>query len=179
METFWVDLKTLLGLILPNQCCHVVMRKIVAGFWVILYHWPRLHLQCPYYIVLLYCMISNQKQPSCKKRGQPPKKPGWKKMWIQRWQPRKDGGLMAKILITTIQVNLCSLLQVSLGFSTKFTWIVVIKSFAINLPSQPFLGRHLWFHIFFSPWLFWRPHPFQGCAHNGRQWSGPTTTQIK
>ena len=31
----------------------------------------------------------------------------------------------------------------------KFTWIVVIKIFTINLPSQPFLGRHLGFHIFF------------------------------
>jgi len=27
----------------------------------------------------------------------------------------------------------------SLGFGTKFTWIVVIKNFAISLPSQPFL----------------------------------------
>jgi len=29
--------------------------------------------------------------------------------------------LMAKFLITTIQVNLCCLLHVSLGFGTKFT----------------------------------------------------------
>jgi len=34
--------------------------------------------------------------------------------------------LMAKILITTIQVNLCCLIPASLGISTKFTWIVVI-----------------------------------------------------
>ena len=33
----------------------------------------------------------------------------------------------------------------------RFTWIVVIKIFAIKLPTQPFLGRHLEFHTF-SPW---------------------------
>ena len=41
-----------------------------------------------------------------------------------------------------------------LGFGTKFTRIVVIKIFAMNLPSQPFLGRYLGFHIFFHPGLF-------------------------
>ena len=49
----------------------------------------------------------------------------------------------------TIQVNLCCLLHVSLRFGTKFTWIVVIKIFAINPLPQPFLGCHLEFHIFF------------------------------
>ena len=29
-----------------------------------------------------------------------------------------------------------------------------IKMFAINLPSQPFLGRHFGFHIFFHPGIF-------------------------
>ena len=29
----------------------------MAGFWVILYHGSLLHLQCPYYTVLSYCMI--------------------------------------------------------------------------------------------------------------------------
>jgi len=32
-----------------------------------------------------------------------------------------DNSSMAKILIMTVQVNLCVLLQVSLGLSTKFT----------------------------------------------------------
>ena len=41
-----------------------------------------------------------------------------------------------------------------LGLGTKFTLIVVIKIFTINLPSQPFLGRHLGFHIFFHHSLF-------------------------
>jgi len=31
-------------------------------------------------------------------------------------------------------------LYVSLGFSTKFTWIVIIKIFAFSLPLQPFFG---------------------------------------
>ena len=51
----------------------------------------------------------------------------------------------------TIQVYLCVLFQVSLGLSTKFPWTVDIKIFAIDLPSQSFLGLHLWFHIFFYP----------------------------
>jgi len=33
------------------------------------------------------------------------------------------------------------------------------KNFAISLPSQPFLGRHLGFHIFFHYGLF-GPHSF-------------------
>ena len=36
-------------------------------------------------------------------------------------------------LIKTIQVNLCCLIPASLRISTKFTWIVFIKIFAINL----------------------------------------------
>ena len=109
-------------------------------------------------------IISNPKQPSCKKRVRPSKRLWWKKMWNPRLGPRNgfDGRLMVKILIMTIQVNL-----VTLYLGTKFTSIVVIKIFTINLPSQPFLGRHLGFHIFFhhslfegctvffTAWLFW------------------------
>ena len=70
--------------------------------------------------------------------------------------------MVVKILITTIQVNF-----VPRPSGTKFTLIVVIKFFTINLPSQPFLGHHLGFHIFFhhslsegrtlffTAWLFW------------------------
>ena len=72
--------------------------------------------------------------------------------------------LIAKILITTIQANLCCLLHVSLGFSSKFTWIVFIKIFAINLLSQPFLGRHFIFHIFFTL-------AFLGAAHFFYSWT--------
>jgi len=37
------------------------------------------------------------------------------------------------ILLTTTQINLCCLISALLGASTKFTWIVVIKIFAVNL----------------------------------------------
>ena len=37
---------------------------------------------------------------------------------------------------------------------TKFTCIVVIKIFTINLPSQLCNGRHFGFHIFFHHSLF-------------------------
>ena len=45
-----------------------------------------------------------------------------------------------------------------LGLGKKFTYIAVIKLFTINLPSQPFLGRHLGFHIFFHHSFF------EGCT---------------
>jgi len=60
---------------------------------------------------------------------------------------------MAKVLITTIQANLCCLLQVSLEFDTNFNSpeSSLLKFLLyINLPSQPFLGCHLGFHIFFT-----------------------------
>ena len=74
-------------------------------------------------------------------------------MWNLRWRSRNDcvGRLMTKILITTIQVNLVP--TPNGGGKHKFTWIVVIKTFANNLPSKPFLGCHLGFHIFFHPGL--------------------------
>ena len=50
----------------------------------------------------------------------------------------------------TIQVNFGATWLIG----TKFTLIVIIKIFTINLPSQPFLGRHLGFHIFFHHSLF-------------------------
>ena len=46
------------------------------------------------------------------------------------------------------------------SIGTKFTRIVVIKIFTINLPSQPFLGCHLGFHIFFHHSLFKGRTPF-------------------
>jgi len=75
----------------------------------------------------------------------------WRKMWNPKWRPRNgcDGRLKAKNLITTIQVILCCL-HVSLGFGTKFTWIVVIKNLAFSLPSQQFLAATLGFTSFFT-----------------------------
>ena len=61
------------------------------------------------------------------------------------------GRLMAKILTMTIQLNLVPKPWRS---HHKFTLIVIIKTFAINLPSQSFLGCHLGFHIFFHTGFF-------------------------
>ena len=62
-------------------------------------------------------------------------------------------GLLAKILITTIQAEFILPLHVSLQFSTKFTWIIVIiKIFAISLLS--------WVSHLFSQWPSWEPHTF-------------------
>ena len=104
------------------------------------------------------CFIYLIKNSQAVKKGvRPLKRLWWKKMWNPRWRPRNgcDGRLMVKILITTIQVNF-----VPRPSGTKFTWIVVIKIFTINLPSQPFLGRHLGFHIFFHHSLFKGRTPF-------------------
>jgi len=51
---------------------------------------------------------SNPKPPSCKKRLRPQKRHSEKRCEILSWQPRNgcDGRLIAKILITTIQVIL-------------------------------------------------------------------------
>jgi len=71
---------------------------------------------------------------------------------------------MAKILITTIQVNLVPNPSETWRRQHKFTCIVVIKIFAISLPSQPFLDRHLGFHIFFHNGLFGAAHFFYSWA---------------
>ena len=94
--------------------------------------------------------LSNPKQPSCKRSVRPPRNQCCcvKKDVKSKVAAKNgcDGRLKAKILVMTIQVNLCCLLHVSLRFSTKFTCIVVNKIFAFNLPSQPFLGHHFGFH---------------------------------
>ena len=55
---------------------------------------------------------------------------------------------MVKILIT-IQVNLCQELA-----ALNSPELSLLKIFTIDLPLQPFLGRHLGFHIFFHHSLF-------------------------
>jgi len=104
---------------------------------------------------------SNQKHPSCKKKSvRPRRRPLWKKMWNLRWWPRNgcDGKLIAKILITTIQVNL--MLNLIWRRQHKFTWIVIIKIFAINLlyHHSRFLAATLDFTSFFTM-------AFLGVAH--------------
>ena len=71
-----------------------------------------------------------------------------------------DSRIMAKFLLTTIQVNLVSIPSESWRKQHKFAWIVFIKNFAIILPSQPLLGRHLWFHNFFHAVFFGMGHTF-------------------
>ena len=84
----------------------------------------------------LFKMASVKK--SCKIKG---KAKNW--LWWYR--------LIAKNLIKAIQVNLCGLIPASLGISTRFTWIGVIKFFCHQpIPSQPIRGRPLWFHNFFT-----------------------------
>jgi len=74
------------------------------------------------------------------------RRPLWKKMWNPRWWPRNgcDDRLMVKAII---QANLVPNPSEMWRRQHKFTWIVIIKVFAIRLPSQPFLSRHLvYFH---------------------------------
>ena len=79
-----------------------------------------------------------QKQPSCKKVYSPQE--GHCEKWSKSEMAAKKWLWWKKILIMTIQENLCCLLHVSLAFGTKNCHI---KIFAINLSSQPFLGCRL------------------------------------
>ena len=108
---------------------------------------------------------SDPKQPSCKNSVRPPRM-----MWNLKWHPRNGckGRLKAKFLITTIQLNLCCLLHISLRFGTKFTWIVIIRILPlayhhITIISWPPLWiLHLFSqqhscepHTVFTTGLFW------------------------
>ena len=79
---------------------------------------------------------------------QPPRRSLWKRCEIQVGCHGCGGRLIAKNLITTIQVNLVPNPSETWGRQHKFTQIVIIKFFVINLPSQPFLGHYLGFLIF-------------------------------
>jgi len=101
---------------------------------------------------------------SCNKGAALFKMASVKKAVKSKGQPRNgsDGiRLMAKIFITTIQVNLCCLIPASLGISTKFTWIIVIKNFAINLYHHShFLATPLISQLFFPLAILTRAAPF-------------------
>ena len=80
---------------------------------------------------------------------------GEKRCEIQRWRPRNgcDGRLMVKILITTVQVNLCCLLHKdSAPISPELSLLKFLP--LTYVPSQPFLGRHLWISHLFHHGLF-------------------------
>jgi len=106
------------------------------------------HVICQLYNIQLRKEVkSNPKQPSCKKSMWPPRM----QLWNPKWQPRNgcDGRLKAKILITTIPMNLVPNHSETWRRQHRFTWIIVIKILAFSLPSQPFLGYHIGFHIIF------------------------------
>jgi len=121
-------------------------------YWYIIYKSIHNIMEATDLVLYIYLI---QNSPAVKK-SMAPRRPLWKKMWNPKWQPRNgcDGRLIAKFLITMIH---CCLLHVSLGYGTRFTWIV-INNFAISLSSQLFLGCHLGFSIFFTMALL-GPHP--------------------
>jgi len=84
---------------------------------------------------------------------------GMKKIVKYRWQPRNgcDGRSVKNILIMTIQVNFVLIPGMR---QHKFTWIVIIKIFVTDLPSQLFLGRLMYFTTFFIPAILHRAAPF-------------------
>ena len=137
---------------LYSPCCNFFKNCFYPGLCTFLYSFMdtstvaitalkyAFNLECIVLCMLwynIYVIKSTQKQPGCKKGAtlfkmasmkKFVKSKGAAKIWL--WWYR----LMAKILITTIQVNLlCCFIIASQGISTKFTWIVVIKIFAINL----------------------------------------------
>ena len=93
----------------------------------------------------------NSKTALLLKKCVAPKKAIVKKGVKSGWQPRNgcDGSLIAEILIMTIWVKLVPNPNKTWRRQQNFTWIFIIKLFAMNLRSQPFLGCHLGFHIFF------------------------------
>ena len=72
---------------------------------------------------------------------------------------------MAKILIATIQVNLCCLTPASLGINTNSPEFVVIKIFAINLYHHS--------HLLAAPF------DFTTFFHTGHFEQGCTTVQLE
>ena len=110
--------------------------------------------------VLLF-MLNNLHKNSQKVQAMQ-KKTAWKKLQNQRWWPKSgcDGRIMEKFLITTIQANLCCLLQASLGIGTKFTWIVVIKILPLSYHHSHFWASTFDFTTFFMLSFFAWPTPF-------------------
>jgi len=55
MQRFRVDLKTFLGLAMPNQCCHVVTKLILGWLAGGIFGQETLNLNDPY--IQYYCTI--------------------------------------------------------------------------------------------------------------------------
>jgi len=80
-----------------------------------------------------------------------------------RWLPRNgcDGRLIAKILILNgNQGKFCCFSMFHYNSAPNSPELSLFKIFAINLPSQPFLGCHLVVHIFCHDGLPGGPHTF-------------------
>ena len=105
--------------------------------------------------------LSTQKQPSFKKRcGLMQNGLYEKSCEIQLQVVAKkcgcDGRSVKKILIT----NLCYIILASLGIGTKFTELSLKFLSLTYIPSQPFLGRHLYFTTYFILAILHRATPF-------------------
>jgi len=100
------------------------------------------------YIVSVLKLNCNliQKQPSSKKSVRPPH---WEKKVKSKVVAKNgcNGRLIAKILISTIQVNLCCLSMFHYDLTPNSPELLLLKFFAISLPSQPFLAAtFIFFH---------------------------------
>ena len=84
-----------------------------------------------------------------------------KKVMKYRWQPRNgcDDKLMTKILMTTIQVNFVLIPSEARDEVTR-NYLNCHYYFVTYLPSQPFIGRHLYFTTFFMLAILHRATPF-------------------
>ena len=87
--------------------------------------------------------ISTQIQLSCKKKC------GTIKI-AYRWWPR-NGCDDRSATKNSIKVNLCR---------NQYKSHLLLNFFVIDLPSQPFLGRHLYFTTFSTPAILHRVTPF-------------------
>ena len=81
-------------------------------------------------------------------------KAAWKKLW---WRPRSGCGDKGKIFNNNNSGKFVLPIH-------KFTWVIVIKNFAIIRPPQSLLGHHLWFHNFFHAAFFVWAAPFLKCG---------------
>jgi len=70
-----------------------------------------------------------------------------------------DGRPIAKILITTTQVNLVPNHSETWRGNTNSAELALLKILLLAYHHSHILGRHLGFHIF-SQWPSWGPHTF-------------------
>ena len=107
------------------------------------------------FTVILYVhLISSKNNPVVKKCVAP------KKAIVKKLKSIQGGGqkmlcwytcrLKAKILIMTIQVNLCCLLHILLRFGTKFVLFLLLKFIQLSYHHSHFLSATLYFTSFIT-----------------------------